>query len=111
MANDIEMYYGDDITIYLTIYEGNSNNVVNLTDASVMMYVRYKITDNINNSFIKKEGTVVDAENGIVQFLLDYSDISGLSLVKTDMPYPTDFKLITSDNKIYTILRTNFRLR
>jgi len=112
MANEIEMYYGDNLDIHLTVYEGDGNETVDLTDSTVTMYIRYNVNDDIlTNSFLVKQGTVIDAEGGVVTFKVDYDDMVNLYNLKTDVPYPTDFKITTSSNERFTVLRTNFRLR
>lgn len=107
--NEIKMYRGNDKTINLVVKR--NNNLYDISSCVITMYIKQDRSHNDSDAIITKEGTIVDAENGQVEFYLVPSDTEEEDRLEDDVSYPVYFKLVTPLGKKYTVLRSWFTLK
>lgn len=116
MVNEITLYRGNNRTIELTITDKNTELPYDLTNCTIVMYVKKNIDDSDTDSIISKstttsiEAIITDPEEGIVEFYIVPNDTINASILKNNIPYPVDFRVTTPDSKVYTVLRSWFTI-
>jgi len=111
MANEIVMYRGEDKTVQISVkYEASENTyeLYSLSGATVVMYVRKDIRDELSDAYITKTGTITGL--GIVEFYLVPADTNDVDLEDL-VPYVTDFVATLASGKSYKVLRTTFVMK
>jgi hypothetical protein len=111
--NEINMYRGNDRTIAIVITDKSTGLPYNLENCTINMYVKVNIDDDDSQAVIFKttedneEGIIVNAANGLAEFYLIPDDTNdAIDILRNSRPYPVEFRVIPSNEKIYTVLRT-----
>lgn len=107
--NEIKMYRGNDKTVNLIVKR--NDELYDISSCVITMYIKQDKNHRDSDAIITKEGTIVDAENGQVEFYLVPSDTEEEDRLEDDVSYPVDFELVTPLGKKYTVSRTWFTLK